>query len=340
MLSRPYISTAVLALATLGLSLYSIFVGVIDLRCERLLALDLAQLEILLASRLPRLAAILLSGMALSVAGLIMQCLCMNKFVSPTTGATISSAQFGILLALLFLPNSSLAGRALFAFVFALLGTFIFVSFILRARFRDVVMVPLVGIMFGSIISGITSFLAFRYDMTQALSSWLVGHFSTVLRGNYEIVYLTLPLVVVAFIFTQYFNLVGLGRDFAVNLGVSYNAVLFMGLALAAALTASVVVVVGAISYIGLIIPNLVAIYKGDNLRHTLIDTALSGALFVLLCDIVAREVIHPYELPIDLIVGMVGSLIFIALIFMKLTNARRLPCPGQTLCRGRKQAA
>lgn len=331
MLSRPYLSTVLLALATLALSAFSIFVGVIDLSCERLLALDLAQLEILLASRLPRLAAILLTGMALSVAGLIMQCLCMNKFVSPTTGATISSAQFGILLALLFLPDSTLAGRAAFAFVFALLGTFIFVSFILRARFRDVIMVPLVGIMFGSIISGITSFLAFRYDMTQALSSWLVGHFSTVLRGNYEIVYLTLPLVVVAFAFTQYFNLVGLGRDFAVNLGVSYNAVLFMGLALAAALTASVVVVVGAISYIGLIIPNLVAIYKGDNLRHTLIDTALFGALFVLLCDIVAREVIHPYELPIDLIVGIVGSLIFIALIFMKLTQTRRLPCLGRS---------
>lgn len=325
MLFNRHKSTIVLAILTVVASVYSIFVGVIDLRLDRILELDFTQIEVLLVSRLPRLAAILLTGMALSVAGLIMQSLCMNKFVSPTTGATISSAQFGILIALLFIPESTLVSRAIFAFIFALIGTSIFVSFILRAQFKDVVMVPLVGIMFGSIIAGITSFLAFRFDMTQALQSWLVGHFSTVLKGNYEIVYLTMPLVIIAFIFTQYFNLVGMGKDFATNLGVHYKTVLFLGLALAAALTASVVVVVGAISYIGLIIPNLVSIYKGDNLRNTLIDTALFGALFVLICDLFARIVIYPYELPIDLIVGIVGSAIFIALIFFKLTGRKHL---------------
>ena len=118
---------------------------------------DPEQMGIFLISRLPRLLAILCTGIGMSVAGLIMQQLCSNKFISPTTGATISSAQLGILLTLLFMPASNLWSRALFAFA----------------------TVPLVGIMFGNVIGGITSYLAYKYEMTQALSSWLVGHFFT-----------------------------------------------------------------------------------------------------------------------------------------------------------------
>lgn len=260
----------------------------------------------------------------MSVAGLIMQQLCMNKFVSPTTGATISSAQFGILLALLFMPNSTLWGRAIFSFSTAILGTWIFVWFIQRIQFKDIVMVPLVGIMFGNVINGITNYLAYKYDMTQALSTWLVGHFSIVLRGRYEIVFLVAPLVILAFIFANHFNIVGMGKDFSKNLGVPYNVVLFSGLTIAAMITASVVVVVGSISYIGLIVPNLVAMFKGDKIRGTLIDTALFGAIFVLMCDMLGRTIIAPYELPIELIVGILGSIIFVALLLYRLNHGRK----------------
>lgn len=280
--------------------------------------------KLFLISRIPRLLAILCTGIGMSTAGLIMQQLCRNKFVSPTTGATISSAQFGILLALLFLPDSTLWGRAVFAFVAAVLGTWIFVYFIRRIQFKDVVMVPLVGMMFANVIGGITSFLAYKYEMTQALSTWLVGHFSMVLRGRYEIVYLVVPLVILAFVFANHFNIVGMGRDFARNLGVPYNLVLFMGLTIAAMITASVIVVVGSISYIGLIVPNIVAMFKGDKIQGTLIDTALFGALFVLVCDVIGRIVIMPYELPIELIVGIFGSFLFVILLMYRLKNGRK----------------
>ncbi len=291
---------------------------------QALLAGNLNLWEIFLISRLPRLLAILCTGVGMSVAGLIMQQLCSNKFVSPTTGATISSAQFGILLALLFMPTSTLWTRAFFAFAAAVLGTWIFVWFIQRLQFKDVVMVPLVGIMFGNVIGGMTTYLAYKYEMTQALSSWLVGHFSLVLKGRYEIVWLTVPMVVLAFLFANHFNIVGMGKDFSQNLGVSYNLVLFAGLTIAAMITASIVVVVGAISYIGLIVPNVVAMYKGDKIRGTLVDTALFGAIFVLVCDMIGRVVIFPYELPIELIVGVLGSLIFIALLFYRLKYGRK----------------
>ena len=161
----------VLLALLLVLSCCSLFVGVINLTPAELLAGNFEQIEIFLISRLPRLLAILCTGVGMSVAGLIMQQLCSNKFVSPTTGATISSAQFGILLALLFIPASTLWSRALFAFTTAILGTWIFVWFIQRIQFKDVVMVPLVGIMFGNVIGGITNYLAYKYEMTQALSS-------------------------------------------------------------------------------------------------------------------------------------------------------------------------
>lgn len=317
-------SSLVLLLTLLVLSVWSLFVGVIELPLSQLLAGDLHVWEIFLVSRLPRLLAILCTGVGMSVAGLMMQQLCSNKFVSPTTGATISSAQFGILLALLFMPNSTLWSRALFAFGAAILGTWVFVWFIQRIQFKDAVMVPLVGIMFGNVIGGMTSYLAYQYEMTQALSTWLVGHFSLVLKGRYEIVWLTVPLVVLAFVFANHFNIVGLGRDFSKNLGVPYNLVLFMGLTIAAMITASVVVVVGSISYIGLIVPNVVAMYKGDKIRGTLVDTALFGAIFVLMCDMIGRVVIYPYELPIELIVGILGSLIFVGLLFYRLKYGRK----------------
>ncbi|MGN0348051.1 MAG: ABC transporter permease [Roseburia sp.] len=306
------------------LSVCSLFVGVLDLHPSSLLQADSFQWEIFVISRLPRLLAILCTGVGMSVGGLIMQQLCMNKFVSPTTGATISSAQFGILLALVFMPASTILSRAVFSAVCAILGTWIFVWFIQRIQFKDPIMVPLVGIMFGNVIGGVTSYIAYKYEMTQAISSWLTGSFSTIIRGRYEIVWMTVPLVILAFFFANHFNIVGMGKDFSKNLGVSYNVILFMGLTIAAMITASIVVVVGSISYIGLIVPNLVSLFKGDKIRGTLVDTALLGAVFVLVCDIIGRVAIMPYELPIELIIGILGSVVFIAMLIYRLNYGRR----------------
>ena len=130
--------------------------------------------------------------------------------------------------------------------------------------------------------------------------------------------------MILAFIFANHFNIVGMGKDFSKNLGVPYNLVLFMGLTIAAMITASVVVVVGSISYIGLIVPNVVSMFKGDKIRGTLADTALFGAIFVLVCDMIGRVVIAPYELPIELIVGILGSILFIGLLLYRLKHGRR----------------
>lgn len=309
----------------LVVSVVSLFVGATDIGLGTMLAdPEGIELKIFLLARIPRLLAILCTGVGMSVAGLIMQQLCMNKFVSPSTGATIQSAQFGIMLALVFVPGVGLWGRVLLAFAMSILGTWIFVWFVQKIQFKDTVLVPLVGIMFGNILGGITNFFAYKFEVTQQLSNYFVGSFALVIKGNYELVWLAVPLVVIAFLFANYFNIVGMGKDFSQNLGVNYKLVLFLGLTISAMITASVVTVVGQISYIGLIVPNIVAMFKGDKVKGTLIDTALLGALFVLICDMVARSVISPYELPIELIVGIIGSLLFVGMLIYKLNHGRK----------------
>jgi len=322
---RKNASTLLLGISLLILSVLSLFVGVIDIDWNTLLSGgDSLELKIFLLARVPRLLAILCTGVGMSVAGLIMQQLCMNKFVSPSTGATIQSAQFGILLSLVFIPSIGLWGRVLLAFAMSILGTWIFVWFVQRIQFKNTVLVPLIGIMFGNVLGGITSFIAYKYEVTQQLSTYFVGSFALIIKGNYELVWLAVPLVVIAFIFANYFNIVGMGKDFSQNLGVNYRLVLFLGLTISSMITASVVTIVGQISYIGLIVPNIVAMFKGDKIKGTLVDTALFGALFVLICDMIARSVIMPYELPIELIVGIIGSVMFIAMLIYKLNHGKK----------------
>ena len=262
LLEKSWFSTAVLLLLLVVLSTCSLFVGVTDIDLSTLLSdREGMETKIFLLARVPRLLAILCTGMGMSVAGLIMQQLCMNKFVSPSTGATIQSAQFGILLSLVFFPGIGLWGRVLLAFTMAILGTWIFVWFIQRIQFKSAVLVPLIGIMFGNVLGGITNFIAYKWEVTQQLTTYFVGSFSLIIQGDYELVWLAVPLVILAFLFANYFNIVGMGRDFSQNLGVNYNLVLFLGLTISAMITASVVTVVGQISYIGLIIPNIVAMF-------------------------------------------------------------------------------
>lgn len=301
-------------------SIISIFTGVLDVSMSGIFAGDFQQIEILLISRLPRLMAILCTGMGMSVAGLIMQNLCMNKFVSPTTGSTIAFAQLGVLLAIMFFKSATLWQRTSIAFISSILGTWLFVYITQKIKLKDVVMVPLIGIMLGNIVSGVTTHLAYTNDLTQALSSVLVGDFSLIIRGRYEIVFLVMPLLVIAYIYANHFNIVGMGEDFSKNLGVHYQRILVMGLSIAALITASVVVTVGSISYLGLIVPNIVAMFRGDKIRGSIVDVALFGALFVLICDILGRLLIRPYELPIELISGVIGSVIFLVLMFKRLS--------------------
>ncbi|MBR5268604.1 MAG: iron chelate uptake ABC transporter family permease subunit, partial [Lachnospiraceae bacterium] len=205
--------TWILLILLMVFSVCSLFIGTIDMDLRTLLSGgDTMTIKIFLLGRIPRLLAILCTGVGMSVAGLIMQQLCRNKFVSPTTGATIQSAQFGIVVAMVFAPSMGLGMRTIFAFGMAVAGTLLFVFFTQRIRVKDTILVPLIGIMFGNIIGGITNFLAYQWEITQQLSTYFSGSFALILKGNYELVYLVLPLVILAFLYANHFNIVGMGQ--------------------------------------------------------------------------------------------------------------------------------
>lgn len=304
------------------LSVISLFVGVINISVNDLFNLTDAQKQTILISRIPRLITILIAGASLSISGLIMQKLSQNPFVSPTTAGTMESARLGILIAILLFAGSSPIIKMALAFVFALLGTFVFMKILNHIRYKDAIFVPLIGLMFGGIIGSISTFIAYKYDLIQNLASWLIGDFSMVMAGRYELIYISIPLMIIAYLYAHQFSIAGMGQDFAKNLGLKYQQIVNIGLAIVAMITASVILTVGMIPFLGLIVPNIVSLYKGDNIRVTLPFTAILGAVVVLVCDIVGRLVIYPYEIPISVMIGIIGSAIFIWLLFKKAESA------------------
>lgn len=300
------------------LSIISLFVGVSSISISDLLDFQSEETEIFLISRLPRLVAILLAGAGMSMAGLIMQQLSRNKFVSPTTAGTLDATRLGILVSMLLFANASMLEKMTVAFAFALAGTFLFMQILNRIKFKDAIFIPLVGLMFGNILSSITTFFAYRADVIQNMSAWLQGDFSMIMKGSYELLYISVPVFIIAYLYANRFTVAGMGEDFSKNLGMKYRSVVNIGLVLVALITATVVLTVGIIPFLGLIIPNIVSIFKGDHLQKTLPHTAMLGAIFLLVCDILGRVLIYPYEISISLMVGVIGSFIFLFLLFRR----------------------
>lgn len=316
---RPF-NWALLAalLGVLGLSGVSLFTGVADLSPIDFLtgtATDEQRLN-LFASRIPRTVAVLLAGASLALAGLLMQLLVRNRFVEPSTVGTSESASVGILLVAMLYPGAPLPLKMLVAIITALIGTALFLRIIRSLPPKaPVVAVPLVGIMLGGIIAAGTTFVAQRFDLLQSLGIWMAGDFSGVLRGRYEMLWILAGVGLLVWFFADRFTVASLGKDTATSLGLSYQTTLNLGLALVAVASAVTLVIVGSIAFIGLIVPNLISLWRGDNLRRNIGWTALAGSGFVLVCDLIARTINYPYEVPVGTVSGVIGGVIFLGLL-------------------------
>ncbi|MEZ4499701.1 MAG: iron chelate uptake ABC transporter family permease subunit [Thermomicrobiales bacterium] len=317
-LPRHYDPTILAAMAAvIVLCGISITIGAYSLSVIGLLRgeADLHDSMVMATSRIPRTLAIVLVGMSTSVCGLIMQMLARNKFASPTTSGTVPAATLGILVVALFVPAASMFTRMVVATAFALVGTAAFLVILRYSPMRSPLAVPLVGLMFGGVIGSISTFFAYRYDLLQSLSAWTEGDFSRVLKGRYELLWLSAGLTVIAYIAADRFTVAGLGESFATNLGLNYHRITLLGLVIVAVATAVNVVTVGAIPFLGLIVPNIVSLAIGDNVRRSVPYVAIGGAAFLLVCDIAGRVIRQPFEIPISAIAGVVGSVIFLILL-------------------------
>lgn len=299
-------------------SIGSMFVGVADLDLTEILSWSETEWELFLMSRIPRLLSILLAGAGMSIAGLIMQQITQNRFVSPTTAGTMDFAKLGIVVSMIGFSDAHPLIKMLISFGFAFGGSLLFMRILERIKMKDVIFIPLVGLMLGSIVGALTTFLALRFNLLQSLEGWMQGNFSMITKGRYELLYITVPLLFIAYRYAHRFTIVGMGEEFSQNLGISHKRVMQIGLAIVSLIASAVILSVGVIPFLGLIVPNLISIWYGDHLRKTLPLTALFGALFVLVCDIAGRLLIAPYEIPISLMVGTIGSGLFLYLLFRR----------------------
>ena len=301
-------------IVVVALIIASLLVGGYDITIEGLLT-DPAAQEMFLISRVPRTLALIFAAMAMAISGVIMQMITQNKFVEPTTAGTSQWAGLGVLVTLILIPGASPMLRMVIACVFAFLGTLVFLGVLRRIPSRGSIVVPLVGIMLGAVVGAITTYLAGTFDLLQTMSAWRSGGFSGIVRGFYEPLWIVLVVSLLAFFVADRFTVAGLGKDFATNVGLNYDRIVLLGVTMVALSTGVTTVVVGFVPFLGLIVPNIVSIVLGDDLRRNLPWVAALGVALLLACDLIGRVVVAPMEIPASVILGAVGAAMFIVIV-------------------------
>ncbi len=302
-------------LAVAALLMVSLFVGEYSLFSQE------DGREMFLTTRVPRTIALVLAGAAMAMSGLVMQLLTQNRFVEPTTTGTTEWAGLGLLFVMYFVPAATVLERMVGAVAFAFVGTMVFFAVIRRVSLRSSLIVPIIGIMLGAVVGAVSTFFALQVDMLQQLGIWFAGSFTSVYSGQYEVLWIVLLVLLAVVFYADRLTVAGLGEDIATNVGINYNRMLLIGTSLVAVATGVVTVVVGSLPFLGLIVPNIVSMFRGDDLRTNLPWVALLGVAVVTVCDLIGRTVISPFEMPVSVILGVVGAVVFI---FLILKQARK----------------
>ncbi|MFK3621321.1 ABC transporter permease [Corynebacterium hesseae] len=271
--------------------------------------------DMFFTTRVPRTVALVLAGAAMAMSGLVMQLLTQNRFVEPTTTGTTEWAGLGLLFSLILFPHASVLVKMIISVLFAFVGTMVFFAFLRRVALRSSLIVPIIGIMLGAVVSAVSSYVALATDTLQQLGIWFMGSFTSVYEGQYEVLWIVLLVLLAVYFYADKLTVAGLGEDIATNIGLNYQRMILLGTGLIAVATGVVTVVVGALPFLGLIVPNVVSMVRGDDLRSNLPWVCLLGIATVTLCDLIGRIIIAPFEMPVSVILGVVGAIVFVVLI-------------------------
>ncbi|MDG7918988.1 ABC transporter permease [Streptococcus pneumoniae] len=289
----------------------SISIGTSDFSWGKLFDFDQQTWLLFQESRLPRTISILLTASSMSMAGLLMQTITQNQFAAPSTVGTTEAAKLGMVLSLFVFPSASLTQKMLFAFVSSIVFTLFFLAFMTIFTVKERWMLPLIGI-----IGSVTEVIAYRFNLVQSMTAWTQGSFSMIQTHQYEWLFLGLIILITVWKLSQTFTIMNLGKETSESLGISYSLLEKLALFLVALTTSVTMITVGGLPFLGVIVPNLVRKCYGDNLSQTKLMVALVGANLVLACDILSRVLIRPYELSVSLLLGIIGSLVFILLLW------------------------
>lgn len=277
-----------------------------------------ANLDLVLNSRLPRTLAVVLTGASLAIAGLVMQSLVRNRFVDPMISGTGQGAALGILGITILAPTASVFLKVLAASAAACAGTLVFLALVRRLPPGDPYVVALFAIVYGGIIGAIATALAWHFDLLQFLDVWMSGEFSGVMRGRYEILWLIAAAMVAAWWVADRLTILSLGQATATGLGLDFKTTLRIGLIIVSVVSGLTVATVGALPFVGLVVPALISRILGDDVRRAIPVVALGGAVLVLISDVCGRMIRFPYEIPAGTVLGVVGAAAFLFLIFSR----------------------
>lgn len=270
---------------------------------------------LLAVSRFPRTAAAVLAGAGLALAGVVVQQVVQNRLVEPSLTGTPEAAMLGLLAVTLIAPGLSVAVKMLFAAASAMMGMAGFLALADRVPRQDPMLLPIIGLVYGGILGAVATWFAWYNDLLQYLGIWRLGEFSGVMQGRYEWLWIVAVLAVLLYLAADRITILGLGEAQARSLGLDYALTRAFGLVIVSLLTALVLVTVGAFPFVGLVAPNLVSLWQGDNLRANLALIAVFGGALVLAADVIGRLIRYPFEIPAATVFAVLGAAVFLWLL-------------------------
>lgn len=313
----------VLLVALFAVTILSLSIGEISIPYKKIpqIFADKESMEygVLFYIRIPRTLLGFAIGGSLSLAGAILQGIYRNPLVEPYTLGISGGASLGVtfaivsglhLLNILFLP---LAG-----FIGAFTTIFLVYTLSLKKGLLSVNRMLLIGVMISFVSS---SFMMFLMSVTaveniHGIVFWTMGALN---ESNttmiWAMVIMSVVCLFIAYLFVMPLNALRLGEEKARHLGINSNVVIRILFVVTSILTGACIAVGGVIGFVGLVIPHIVRLFVGSDYRIMLISSFLSGSVFLILCDIIARTIISPNELPIGVITGIVGGVVFIVLL-------------------------
>lgn len=277
--------------------------------------------RILVYIRLPRALAALLAGLALAVSGVIIQAVLNNAMAAPNIIGVNSGAGFFVVLVMTMLPDSF----NLIPFS-AFIGAFIscmLIYLLAKKTGAGRTSITLSGIAISSILnSGISMLKTLSPQSVLNMSSFSIGGLGGV---GFDILKIPSILILVAlfvsFIFSKDLDILNLGENTAKSLGMNVEKTRFIFLTIASILAGATVSFAGLLGFVGLVVPHIVRIFTGHRHRLLIPLSAIFGAELMLICDILSRTLFKPYEIPVGIILSIIGGLFFI---FLILTQRKR----------------
>lgn len=280
---------------------------------------DSVEYGVLFYIRIPRTLLGFAVGGSLSLAGAILQGIYRNPLVEPYTLGISGGASLGVTFVLVAgLQLTHILILPIAGFIGAFITIFLVYSLSIRNRALNVNRMLLIGVMISFISSSIMMFLMSitSTENIQSIVFWMMGSLNeTNTTLIIIVVALSLLCLVASYLFVMPLNALRLGEERAKHLGVNSNVIIRILFIITSLLTGAAISVAGVIGFVGLVIPHIIRLWVGSDYRIMLIASFLSGSAFLLVCDVIARTIISPNELPIGVITGIVGGIMFILIL-------------------------